>query len=160
MPADVALEFGNAYSLRLLQGAAHYVYLMTTTAENDGEKAAFEVTNFGQYWLLMRTCLRLRSTPPIDLAACKALGIAEWHRSYNFPFNSSSPDLLGLLQKIQQSLRAWCDEDLGPGSIGVFGEGSKPRRTWNRKSSVSETTSWIILITAVDSLCFILTFLT
>lgn len=120
IPAGVALDFGNTYSLRSLQGAAHYVYLMETTKEDGGE-AAFEVIKFGQgidealkvrllhgYWSLMRTCLRLRSTPPIDLTTCQTLGIAEWHQSYNIPFHASSPDLLGLLQEISQSLRVWC----------------------------------------------------
>jgi hypothetical protein len=120
IPADVALEFGNTYSLRSLQGAAHYIYLMDNMAENEGE-AAFEVIKFGQgidedlkvrllrgYWSLMRTCLRLRSTPPIDFTTCEALGIAEWHKSYKFPFDSPSPDLLELLRQIKQSLRMWC----------------------------------------------------
>jgi hypothetical protein len=96
IPADVALEFGDMYSLRLLQGAAHYVYLMDATTGNDAE-AVFEIIKFGQgidenlqhrllhgYWSLMRTCLRLRSAPPLDLTTCQSLRIAEWHRSYNF----------------------------------------------------------------------------
>jgi hypothetical protein len=128
IPADVALEFGNAYSLRLLQGAAHYVYLMEATESDADSEAAFEVVKFGQgmdddlklrllhgYWSFMRTCFQLHSTPPLDLTTCEALGIAEWHRSYYFPFNTPSPDLLELLQKIRHSLRAWCDQDFNLG---------------------------------------------
>jgi hypothetical protein len=121
---DVALEVRNTCSLRPLQDAAHYGYLMENTAENDGE-AAFEVIKFGPgidedlkirllhgYWSLMRTCLRLPSTPPIDLTRCRTIGLAEWYRSYTIPFDASSPDLLGLLEKIRQSLDAWGGEHL------------------------------------------------
>jgi hypothetical protein len=111
----LALVFADQYSLRPLQGACHYAYLISKKKKRpkqfgvsklgpDDIEEGFRRRLLAGHWSLMEACESLYEFPPLKKKTCKKFRINKWYTEWSRELEFESSDPLFLLRQLRSKL--------------------------------------------------------